>query len=103
MESLDYGAMTSQKGITKGYLPQDGCRSPAVTIFASAYVFADLHDMEKELETLHKVGELDPQGPETRPAADVCITSIRNSGIETVRDRGAGRHGGSTTGFKKED
>src|SRR5579871_2091555 len=72
MESLDYGSMTAMKGITQGYLPQDGLALSGRTIFAECMsVFADLHEMERELETLHQsLGELDPASPEYAAAAD---------------------------------
>src|SRR5271169_5585813 len=72
METLDYGAMSVTKGISQGYLPQDGLALSGRTIFAECMsVFADLHDMEKELETLHhSLAELDPSSPEYSAAAD---------------------------------
>src|SRR5580693_9422232 len=62
MESLDYGIMSLTKGITQGYLPQDGLSLSGRSIFAECMsVFDDLHQMERELETLHhRLGELDP-------------------------------------------
>jgi ATP-binding cassette subfamily F protein 3 len=71
-ESLDYGSLTMAKGITQGYLPQDGLSLSGRTIFAECMsVFADLHEMEKELEALHhSLGELDPASPEYEAAAD---------------------------------
>src|SRR5579872_844080 len=72
MESLDYGSMSVMKGITQGYLPQDGLTLSGKSIFAECMsVFADLHEMERELETLHhSLGELDPASPEYTAAAD---------------------------------
>src|SRR6266478_4486593 len=71
-ESLDYGSISFAKGITRGYLPQDGLMLSGRTIFAECMsVFADLREMEQELETLHhKLGELDPSSPEYAAAAD---------------------------------
>src|SRR5688500_11358844 len=62
IESLDYGSLTSTKGITAGYLPQDGLTLSGRSVFAECMqVFSDLSDMEEELETLtHKMAELDP-------------------------------------------
>src|SRR6266446_8687190 len=71
-ESLDYGSISFAKGITRGYLPQDGLTLSGRTIFAECMsVFADLREMEQELETLHhRLGELDPASPEYSTAAD---------------------------------
>ena len=62
MESLDYGSISYTKGIKLRYLPQDGLTLSGRTVFAECMtVFADLHEMEKELETLHhSLAELDP-------------------------------------------
>ncbi len=72
METLDYGSVSFTKGITAGYLPQDGLTLAGRTVFAECMsVFADLREMEQELETLHeKLGELDPSGTEYAAAAD---------------------------------
>jgi ATP-binding cassette subfamily F protein 3 len=72
IETLDYGIISQTKGITQGYLPQDGLSLSGRTIFQECMsVFADLHDMERELETLHqKLGELDPSSAEYAGAAD---------------------------------
>ena len=59
-ESLDYGQMTAMKGITQGYLPQDGLTLSGKTVFAECMsVFADLREMERELETLLAETEAD--------------------------------------------
>src|ERR1700735_5319158 len=62
IETLDYGIISQTKGITQGYLPQDGLSLSGRTIFQECMsVFSDLHEMEQELETLHhSLGELDP-------------------------------------------
>ncbi|MCX6637932.1 MAG: ATP-binding cassette domain-containing protein, partial [Acidobacteria bacterium] len=72
LESLDYGAITSTKGITAGYLPQDGLTLSGRTAFAECLsVFEYLHDIEREMETLsHRMGELDPEGDEYGQVAD---------------------------------
>jgi len=66
LESLDYGAITFAKGISQGYLPQDGLSLTGRTVFAECMsVFEDLREMEQEMEILHhKLAELDPAGPE---------------------------------------
>ena len=72
IETLDYGIISQTKGITQGYLPQDGLSLSGRTIFQECMsVFADLHEMERELETLHhSLGELDPSSGEYAAAAD---------------------------------
>jgi ATP-binding cassette subfamily F protein 3 len=72
MESLDYGSISYTKGIKLRYLPQDGLSLSGRTVFAECMtVFADLREMEQELETLHhKLAELDPMGSEYSAAAD---------------------------------
>jgi ATP-binding cassette subfamily F protein 3 len=66
LESLDYGVMTAMKGITAGYLPQDGLALRGRTVFAECLsVFESLQEMERELETLaRRMSELDPEGEE---------------------------------------
>ncbi len=53
LESLDYGTISQAKGITAGYLPQDGLLLSGRTVFAECMsVFARLRQMEQELESL---------------------------------------------------
>ncbi len=61
LESLDYGSISRAKGISAGYLPQDGLALSGRSIFAECMsVFAGLHAMEKEMEDLtHSMSELD--------------------------------------------
>src|SRR5438552_17473562 len=72
MESLDYGEITFAKGISQGYLPQDGLSLTGRTVFAECMsVFQDLREMEQEMESLHhKLAEMDPAGPEYAAASD---------------------------------
>jgi ATP-binding cassette, subfamily F, member 3 len=62
LEQLDYGSLSATKGIRTGYLPQDGLQVSGRTVFAECMsVFADVQDLEAELETLTvKMSELDP-------------------------------------------
>jgi ATP-binding cassette subfamily F protein 3 len=71
-ESLDYGAISRAKGISTGYLPQDGLTMTGRTIFAECLsVFAELHAIEKEMESLTRsMSELDHAGPEYSNVAD---------------------------------
>ncbi|HSP70576.1 MAG TPA: ABC-F family ATP-binding cassette domain-containing protein [Bryobacteraceae bacterium] len=72
LESLDYGEITFAKGISQGYLPQDGLSLTGRTVFAECMsVFEDLREMEQEMESLHhKLAELDPAGAEYAAASD---------------------------------
>ena len=60
------------KGVTAGYLPQDGLALSGRTVMAECMsVFGDLLAMEKEMETLtQQMGELDPAGPEYEAVAE---------------------------------
>jgi ATP-binding cassette subfamily F protein 3 len=66
LEPLDYGEVTFAKGITSGYLPQDGLALSGRTVLAECMsVFGELLDMEQEMESLmEKMAELDPEGDE---------------------------------------
>ena len=72
MESLDYGRLSVTRGVSSGYLPQDGLSLSGRSVFAECMsVFASLQQMEVEMEELtHKMGELDPAGPEYAQVAD---------------------------------
>jgi ATP-binding cassette subfamily F protein 3 len=71
-DGLDYGNVSRTRGMTAGYLPQDGLSLSGRSVFAECMsVFADLRDMEQEMETLmHQMGELDPAGAEYAAVAD---------------------------------
>src|SRR5580658_984251 len=71
-ESLDYGALQRTRGMTIGYLPQEGLVLSGRTVFAECLsVFAELQSMELELETLSThLAEFDPATPEYAAAAD---------------------------------
>src|ERR1700722_14715191 len=106
MESLDYGSISYTKGIKLRYLPQDGLTLSGRTVFAECMtVFADLHEMEKELETLHQsLAELDPMSDEYSTVADRLHhidSEFRNrDGYAIEAQVGTVLDG---LGFKKED
>src|ERR1700745_3215871 len=53
LETLDYGSISTAKGISAGYLPQDGLSLSGRTVFAECMsVFADLRALEQEMEDL---------------------------------------------------
>ena len=72
IESLDYGSLSVTRGVSAGYLPQDGLSLSGRSVFAECMsVFSSFHDMEQEMEQLtHKMSELDPAGPEYAQVAD---------------------------------
>ncbi|HSZ61551.1 MAG TPA: ABC-F family ATP-binding cassette domain-containing protein [Terriglobales bacterium] len=72
LESLDYGSISRAKGISTGYLPQDGLTMTGRTVFAECMsVFDELHAMEKEMEALTRsMSELDHQSQEYSNVAD---------------------------------
>jgi ATP-binding cassette subfamily F protein 3 len=72
LETLDYGSLSTAKGISAGYLPQDGLTLSGQTVFAEAMsVFSDLRDMEQEMEDLTgRMSELDHSSPEYDQVAD---------------------------------
>jgi ATP-binding cassette subfamily F protein 3 len=71
-ETLDYGTISRAKGISTGYLPQDGLTMTGRTVFAECMsVFAELHAIEKEMESLTRsMSELDHAGQEYSNVAD---------------------------------
>ncbi len=72
MDQLDMGEVQVAKGTTLGYLPQDGLHMTGRTVFEECLsVFSNLHDMEREMETLaHSLADLDPMSDEYMAAAD---------------------------------
>jgi ATP-binding cassette subfamily F protein 3 len=72
LESLDYGSISRAKGISTGYLPQDGLTMTGRTVFAECMsVFEELHAIEKEMESLTRsMSELDHESSEYDSVAD---------------------------------
>jgi ATP-binding cassette, subfamily F, member 3 len=72
MESLDYGNVSVAKGLTFGYLPQDGLSLSGRTVFAECIsVFERLRDMERELEQLMtRMSEVDHTSAEYNNIAE---------------------------------
>jgi len=71
-ESLDYGNVSVAKGISAGYLPQDGLALSGRSVFAECMsVFSRLKDIEQELEQLtSSMAELDHTSPEYEQVAE---------------------------------
>jgi ATP-binding cassette subfamily F protein 3 len=72
LETLDYGALTRVKGMTLGYLPQDGLALRGKTVFAECLsVFDHLFSLEEEAEQItHVLSTADPKSKEYLAAAD---------------------------------
>ena len=72
LETLDYGSITTARGISAGYLPQDGLALAGRTVFAECMsVFDDLRSIEVEMEGLtSKMSELDHSSAEYSQVAD---------------------------------
>jgi ATP-binding cassette subfamily F protein 3 len=72
LETLDYGSVSVAKGISAGYLPQDGLTLSGQTVFAECIsVFSELHDMEREMEDLTgRMPELDHTSAEYAQVAE---------------------------------
>src|ERR1035437_6235605 len=72
IESFDKGTLQAAKGITFGYLPQDGLALSGRTVLEECIsVFGDLLDMEREMETLtHRMAESEPGSDEYKRVAE---------------------------------
>jgi ATP-binding cassette subfamily F protein 3 len=72
METLDYGSLSTAKGISAGYLPQDGLALSGRSVFAECMsVFSKLRAMEQEMEDLTgRMSELDHASSEYSHVAE---------------------------------
>src|ERR1700761_1495527 len=72
LESLDYGEMQRTRGMSIGYLPQEGLRLSGRTVFEECLtVFDELRAMETEVEALAgQMASLDHEGAEYAAAAE---------------------------------
>ncbi|MCU1233629.1 MAG: transporter related [Candidatus Solibacter sp.] len=72
IEGLDSGTISLQKGVTLGYLPQEGLSLSGRTVFAECMtVFAGLRELEDEQERLtQRMSELDPSSAEYAQVAE---------------------------------
>jgi ATP-binding cassette subfamily F protein 3 len=106
IESLDYGTRTHIKGMTLGYLPQDGLIMTGKTVFQECLsVFDELFALEKEYEALtHVLSTADPKGKEYAAAADrysEIADHLHAHDIYTLDSQVGAVLGG--LGFSKED
>jgi ATP-binding cassette subfamily F protein 3 len=72
LDTLDYGGVQRTKGMTIGYLPQDGLALTGRSVFEECLsVFDKLKSMEQEFEQLsHALSELDPASAAYATAAE---------------------------------
>jgi ATP-binding cassette subfamily F protein 3 len=72
IESLDYGGLQQTRGMSIGYLPQEGLRLTGRSVFEECLtVFDELRDMEQEIERLAgQLAVLDHAGAEYESAAE---------------------------------
>jgi ATP-binding cassette subfamily F protein 3 len=72
LETLDYGTLDQTRGISIGYLPQEGLQLTGRTVFNECLtVFDELHEMQREVERLGgQMAELDHESPEYQAAAE---------------------------------
>ncbi len=72
VEALDAGKLNRSKGLTIGYLPQDGLTMRGKTVFEECLsVFAELHAMQAEMEDLgDRFATVDPTSSEYEEIAD---------------------------------
>jgi ATP-binding cassette, subfamily F, member 3 len=106
LESLDYGTRTHIKGMTLGYLPQDGLALSGRSVFDECLsVFDELRDMEDEQEQLtHVLSDADPKSREYAAAADrysEIAELLVHHDIYTLDSQVGAVLGG--LGFSKED
>jgi ATP-binding cassette, subfamily F, member 3 len=105
-ESLDYGAITQQRGIQSGYLPQDGLSLSGRTVFAECLsVFEHVHQMQREQEELgRRMAEVDHASAEYQQIAErfhrIQAEMQARDGYTIEAEVGTVLNG---LGFKKED
>src|SRR6478752_6673578 len=105
-ESLDYGAITQQRGIQCGYLPQDGLSLSGRTVFAECLsVFEHVHQMQREQEELaQRMAEVDHASAEYQQIAErfhrIQAEMQARDGYTIEAEVGTVLNG---LGFRKED
>jgi ATP-binding cassette subfamily F protein 3 len=72
LETLDYGTLRQTRGMSIGYLPQEGLLLTGRTVFEECLsVFDEIREMAAEVERLAaQLAELDHTGPEYEAAAE---------------------------------
>ena len=106
VETLDYGTLSRVKGMTLGYLPQDGLAMRGKTVFEECHsVFDHLYALEDEsIELTHILSEKDPKSKEYLAAAERysdIADQLHVHDIYTLDSQVGAVLGG--LGFSKED
>ena len=106
LESLDYGGLSRTKGMTLGYLPQDGLVMRGKTVFEECLsVFDEVRGLEQESEELSaKLSEHAPESAEYAAAAErfgAVMDLMQTHDIYTLDYQVGTVLGG--LGFPKED
>ncbi|MGA3033574.1 MAG: ABC-F family ATP-binding cassette domain-containing protein [Terracidiphilus sp.] len=72
LETLDYGTLEQTRGLSIGYLPQEGLQLSGRTVFEECLtVFDELREIEREIERLtSRLAELDHESSEYQSAAE---------------------------------
>jgi ATP-binding cassette, subfamily F, member 3 len=72
LETLDYGTMQQTRGMSIGYLPQEGLQLTGRTVFEECLtVFDEVRDMAGEIEqAAGQMAELTHESPEYEAAAE---------------------------------
>jgi ATP-binding cassette subfamily F protein 3 len=72
LETLDYGSLEQTRGLSIGYLPQEGLELAGRTVFEECLtVFDELHEMQREIEQLTtQLAELNHESSEYETAAE---------------------------------
>src|SRR5581483_4929848 len=88
LDGLDSGTLKAQKGLSIGYLPQEGLSLSGRSVFAECMtVFADIRALEEEQEQLtHRMAELDPASDEYAQVAE-RFTGRKASSARTTATR----------------
>ncbi|WP_058187144.1 ribosomal protection-like ABC-F family protein [Terracidiphilus gabretensis] len=106
LEQLDYGEIQQTRGMSIGYLPQEGLRLTGRTIFDECLtVFDEIHAMEREIEQLGgRMSELDHSSAEYESTAQRF--SLLQERFHALDGYALGAQVGSVLtglGFGKED
>jgi ATP-binding cassette subfamily F protein 3 len=106
LDTLDYGTVQRTRGMSIGYLPQDGLSLSGRSVFEECLsVFDELRGLEAELETLSvSLGSLDPESAEYATVAERYsrIDARFHAGDGYALDAQVGAVLGGL-GFSKED
>ncbi len=72
LETLEYGSLEQTRGLSIGYLPQEGLELAGRTVFEECLtVFDEVHEIEREAERLAgQMAELDHESAEYQAAAE---------------------------------